>query len=135
MNLIDELDNLNLETAAKTKVAAMIQALLDQSKKDAAELYTKDLKIQALILELAMLRRMRFGAKSESLSPLQKDLFDEACATDIAAIEAEIEQLNTTPRPPKPPRPRAGRKMLLHFLHSPHPCGLSPALTGASATH
>jgi hypothetical protein len=47
MNLIDELDNLNLETAAKIKVAAIIQALLDQSQKDTAELYAKDLKIQA----------------------------------------------------------------------------------------
>lgn len=128
MNLIDELDNLNLETAAKIKVAAIIQALLDQSQKDAAALYAKDLKIQALILELAMLRRMRFGAKSETLSPLQKDLFDEACDADIAAIEAEIEQLDTTPRPPKPPRPRAGRQPLpahlprIEVRHEPESC-------------
>ena len=54
MNLLDELDALNLEAAAKTKVAAMLQALLDQSKKDTAELYAKTLKIQALILELAI---------------------------------------------------------------------------------
>ena len=74
MNLIDELDNLNLETAAKIKVAAIIQALLDQSQKDTAELYAKDLKIQALILELAHLRRLRYGVKNEALSGIQKDL-------------------------------------------------------------
>ena len=128
MNLIDELDTLNLETAAKTKVTAIIQTLLDQAQKDTAELYAKDLKIQALILELAMLRRMRFGTSSESLTPLQKDLFDEACDADIAAIEAEIEQLDTTPPAPKPPRPRAGRQPLPAHLpridvrHEPESC-------------
>ena len=116
MNLLDELDALNLESAAKTKVAAMLQALLDQSKKDTAELYAKTLKIQALILELAILRRIRFGAKSETLSQVQQDLFEEACSADISAIEAEIEQLNTPPRPPKPPRSRAGRQPLPEHL-------------------
>ena len=128
MNLLDELDALNLEAAAKTKVAAMLQALLDQSKKDTAELYAKTLKIQALILELAILRRIRFGAKSEILSQVQQDLFEEACSADIAAIEAEIEQLNTPPRPPKPPRSRAGRQPLPEHLpridvrHEPESC-------------
>ncbi len=128
MNLINELDALNLETAAKTQVAAMIQALLDQSKKDTAELYAKELKIQALILELAILRRIHFGVKSEILSQVQQDLFEEACNTDIAAIEAEIEQLDTPPLPPKPPRSRAGRQPLPDHLprievrHEPESC-------------
>ncbi|MDO9105290.1 MAG: IS66 family transposase [Methylovulum sp.] len=134
MSLINELDALNLETPAKKQVVAMLQTLLDQSKKDAAELYAKELKIQALILELAMLRRMRFGAKSEILSQLQQDLFEEACDADIAAIEAEVEQLNTPPRPPQPPQPprsRAGRQPLpLHLpridiRHEPESCNCS----------
>jgi hypothetical protein len=45
MNLINELDALNLETTAKTQVVAMLQTLLDQPKKDSAELYAKELKI------------------------------------------------------------------------------------------
>lgn len=128
MNLADKLDALDLESTAKIEVAAMLQVLLDQSKKDAAELHTKELKIQALILELAMLRRIRFGAKSERLSQLQADLFEETCAADIAAIEAEVEQLDTAPRSPKPPRPRAGRQPLPEHLpridvrHEPESC-------------
>ena len=60
MKILDQLDELNLDAAAKTQVAALVQALLDQVKKEAAEKYetdiqTKDLKIQALILELAHL--------------------------------------------------------------------------------
>jgi hypothetical protein len=65
------------------------------------------------------------------LSSLQSDWFQEACTEDIAALEAEIEQFSSTVTKPK--RPRVGRKMLLHFLHSPHPCGLSPTLATSSA--
>ncbi|MBK7491527.1 MAG: hypothetical protein IPI17_05565 [Nitrosomonas sp.] len=39
------------------------------------------------------MRRIRFGAKSEALSQPQFSLFEEDWQTDVAAIEAEIEQL------------------------------------------
>jgi hypothetical protein len=49
-----------------------VQSLLDQAKKEAEQYETdiqaKDLKIQALILELAHLRRLRYGVKNEALS-------------------------------------------------------------------
>jgi transposase len=92
MKILDQLDELNLDAAAKTQVAALVQALLDQVKKDAETLQAKDLKIQALILELAHLRRFRYGVKSEALSGLQRDLFEETCNEDVAALEAEVEQ-------------------------------------------
>ena len=56
MKILDQLDELNLDAAAKTQVAALVQSLLEQVKKDAETLQAKDLKIQALILELAHLR-------------------------------------------------------------------------------
>ena len=71
MKILDQLDDLNLDAAAKTQVAALVQALLDQVKKDAETLQAKDLKIQALILELAHLRRLLYGVKNEALSGLQ----------------------------------------------------------------
>ena len=52
MKILSQLDDLNLDAAAKTQVAALIQSLLDQVKKDAETLQANDLKIQALILEL-----------------------------------------------------------------------------------
>ena len=55
----------------------MVQSLLEQVKTDAATIQAKDLKIQALVLELSLLRRMRYGVKSEALSGIQKDLFEE----------------------------------------------------------
>ena len=97
MKILSQLDELNLDSAAKTQVAALVQLLLDQVKKEEAQKYetdiqAKDLKIQALILELAHLRRLRYGVKSEALSSLQPDLFEESCHEDIAALEAEVEQ-------------------------------------------
>ena len=35
MKILDQLDELNLDAAAKTQVAALVQALLDQVKKEA----------------------------------------------------------------------------------------------------
>ena len=135
MKMLEELDNLNLDAATKTQVAAMIQSLLDQAKQEAetyeSTLQAKDLKIQALILELAHLRRLRYGVKNEALSGIQKDLFEEACDEDLGALEAKIEELadqepHTTVTKPK--RPRAGRQPLpahlprIEHRHEPESC-------------
>ena len=87
--------------------------------------------IEALTHELAHIRRIRFGVKSETLSPLQRDVFEETLDTDLAAIEAEVEQLQDD-QPgdtvAKPKRPRAGRQPLPDHLpriehrHEPESC-------------
>lgn len=135
MKILEELDNLNLDAATKTQVAAMVQSLLDQAKNEAetyeSTLQAKDLKIQALVLELAHLRRLRYGVKNEALSGIQKDLFEEACDEDLGALEAKIEELadeeaRTTVTKPK--RPRAGRQPLpthlprIEHRHEPESC-------------
>jgi transposase len=135
MKILEELDNLNLDAATKTQVAAMIQSLLDQAKQEAetyeSTLQAKDLKIQALILELAHLRRLRYGVKNEALSGIQKDLFEETCDEDLGALEARIEELaDEEPRTTvtKPKRPRAGRQPLpahlprIEHRHEPESC-------------
>jgi transposase len=118
-----------------------VQALLDQLQQQAAEtlrlnailakrdasLLHAEAKIQALTFELAQLRRIRFGAKSEALNTEQRDLFQETLETDIAACEAETEQvvpeIKTTAR-----RQRAGRQPLPESLprievrHEPESC-------------
>ncbi len=134
MKILNQLDELNLDAAAKTQVAALVQALLDQVKKEAEKYETaiqaKDLKIQALILELAHLRRLRYGVKNEALSSLQRDLFEETCNEDIAALEAEVEQADDQAGATvtKPKRPRAGRQPLpphlprIEHRHEPASC-------------
>jgi len=113
-----------------------VQALLDQLQKQAAEtlrlnatLKHAEAKIQALTLELAHLRRIRFGAKSEALNAEQRDLFQETLAADIAACEAEVEQAAAqTQAKPCIKRERANRQPLPDHLpriehrHEPESC-------------
>ena len=75
MDLAAELVRFNPDPALANRIAGTVQTLLDQAQKDAAEatrlaeqitrrdseLRFAQTKIQALTLELAHLRRMRFG--------------------------------------------------------------------------
>ncbi len=74
MNMLEKLDQLNLEPAAKTEVAALIQSLVEQAERDAKLIHAKDVKIEALTFELAYYKRIRFATKSEALAPLQRDV-------------------------------------------------------------
>lgn len=101
--------------------------LLEQSQK---EVRFQQLKIQALTIELAYLRRIQFGKKSESLSSTHPDLFEETLQSDLAAVNAEIEQLGPSAKADstKTPRARAGRQPLPDHLpriehrHEPESC-------------
>lgn len=114
MDLAAELAQFKLEPA----VAEWVGKLLDKSKNDA-------LKIQALTLELAYYKRIRFANKSEQFSPEQRELFEESWNADTSALEAEVERLAST-KPPK--RERAGRQPLPEHLpriehrHEPESC-------------
>ena len=122
MNALAKLDQLNLD--ADTKI--QIQMLFEQSQK---EIHSQQLKIQALTMELAYLRRNLFGKKSESLSA-HSDLFEETLQTDLAAVHAEIEQLDPSAKADsaKSTRSRAGRQPLPEHLpriehrHEPESC-------------
>ena len=146
MELHAELARLNATPELTEWVAGTVQKLIDQAQKEAAEsirlseqvarrdteLHAAQTKIQALVLELAHLRRMRFGARSEAFTGQERDLFQETLASDIAAAEAKLAQEQedkpaTTPVT-KPARPRAGRQPLpdhlprIEHLHEPETC-------------
>ncbi len=135
MDLHAELARFNPDPALQEWVTGTIQTLLDQAAEAArrgdereAQLKTAELKIQALTLELAHHRRIRFSNKSEALSPEQRDLFQETWNTDLAAIEAEVEQQAEALAPARPKRSRAGRQPLPDHLpriehrHEPESC-------------
>jgi transposase len=88
-------------------------------------LRSQEIKIQALIQEVAYLRRMRYGAKSETMSAEQRSLFEDDVVQDIAAVEAEL------PATVAKPRSRAGRQTLPEHLeridvrHEPYSCTCS----------
>ena len=125
MNVLAKLDQLNLDAGTGMQV----QMLFEQSQK---EIHSQQLKIQALTMELAYLRRNLFGKKSESLSA-HPDLFEETLQTDLAAVHAEIEQLDPSAKADsaKSTRSRAGRQPLpeplprIEYRHEPESCQCS----------
>ena len=51
--------------------------------------------IEKLTHEIAQLKRFKFAKRSEQLNPQQASLLDDLIDTDIAAIEAELQALQT----------------------------------------
>jgi len=109
------------------ELASLRQAI---AHKDAV-LNAANLKIQALTLELAHHKRMRFGQRSEALAAAgQRELFEETVAADLSAVEAELEEARRAldPKAPRKPRARAGRQPLPAHLprvehrHEPESC-------------
>ena len=143
MDLAAELRRFNPDPALANWITGALQQHLDQAQKDSAEvrrqitqrdseLVSAQTKIQALTLELAHLRRMRFGVRSEALTTEQRDLFQETLASDVAAAEAQLAQRAAAATPeaqaPRQPRTRAGRQPLPDHLprvehhHEPESC-------------
>ena len=115
MDLAAELTQFNPDPA----LAAWVGKLIEQSRNDA-------LKIQALTLELAYYKRIRFANRSEQFSAEQRELFEESWSTDASAQAAEAEQLSPASKPAR--RERAGRQPLPEHLpriehrHEPDAC-------------
>ena len=118
MDLNDELARFTADPTLPKWVAEVADRLVKEAQKTArlnAELHTANIKIEALTLELAHHRRMRFGAKAEALSADQRDLFQETWESDLAELEAQVDaqvEVGT----PKAKRPRAGRQPLPEHL-------------------
>lgn len=132
MNSTVELDHLNLDEASRREVDIIFARLLNQqSVQHQAELESKDLKIQVLTLEIARLKNLRYGQKTEALSGIQRDLFNDDLDADLAALEAELQKHNT-PEPKttvfRVKRNHPGRQTLpahlprIVVLHEPTSC-------------
>jgi transposase len=70
------------------------------------ELKRKQLKIDQLTHEMAILKRWRFARRSEQLDAVQRSLLDESIDADLEAIGLEIEALKTKPSSPPKAQPR-----------------------------
>src|SRR5581483_5389493 len=66
----------------------------------------KQLKIDQLTHEMAILKRWQFAKRSEQLDAVQYSLLDESIDADIEAISLEIESLRQTPAQPSKDIPR-----------------------------
>jgi transposase len=151
MAMTTEIDQLIADPEVAASVSQLVEKLLANARaavecksreveckareveRKASELLAAQTKIQALMLEVMHLRRMKYGVRSEALGAETKDLFQETLASDIAAAEAELAQRQAAteeqqPPPPRTPRARAGRQTLPEHLpriehrHEPESC-------------
>ncbi|HCN66794.1 MAG TPA: IS66 family transposase [Candidatus Accumulibacter sp.] len=135
MDLASELAPFSPSSELLSWVEKRVNGLLEQLDTRATEIRWRDAKIEKLTLELAYLRRMKFGVKSESLAAGERDLFDETLAADLAACEARLAERRQAAEmgphqlpPEKPKRDRAGRQPLpeelprVEHLHEPETC-------------
>ena len=76
-----EIDRLN-EVQLREFTAALIK-----------DLKAKQALIDRLTHEMAIIKRLRFAAKSEQFNTHQKSLFEEDCDADIEALTQELEPL------------------------------------------
>lgn len=102
MESLRELAQMDAE-ALRTLSAALLSQLADRDAELAAhaaliasrdsEIKAKQLKIDQLTHEMAILKRWRYDRKSEHLDVMQRSLLDESIDADIEAITLEIETL------------------------------------------
>ena len=135
MNLLEEISNSNLSAALREAVLAQFDTLTEEAQSfrnllaaTQSSLNAAELKIQALTLELAHHRRIRFGVKNESLTAEQLSLFEENWSEDEGEIQSAIEPLQSADDKKPAKRPRAGRQALPDHLpreihvHEPASC-------------
>ena len=103
----------SLEAAGLGHIGAKVRALLDRQAHDRHEIEWRDAKIEKLTFEMAQLRRVKFGKKSEQLDAEQKALFDEAVDADLAALEAQLAELMAAKRKETEPAPERPKRAVL----------------------
>jgi transposase len=126
MDLLTQLTSLNADPVLVVGLLDMAKQQQEQIARHSQTIQTLELKNQKLVLELAHLKRLRFGQSSEALGAEQRTLFEEAAEQDVAAIEVELAP-ESAPVQSKP-RSRAGRQPLPSHLervvvrHEPASC-------------
>lgn len=128
MNSMDKTANFTaLQASTGKSLLPQISSRDDEVARLTELIRSQEIKIQALIQEVAYLRRMRYGVKSEAMNSEQQLLFEDDIVQDLAAVEAELK----LPATPATPRARAGRQTLPEHLervevrHEPDSCTCS----------
>ena len=134
MTSLPNIDHLTPEQL-RALAAQLIQRVesLDQKVKTMGKKIHRDQTvIEKLTYEIAQLKRLKFAKRSEQMNPEQASLLDDLIDTDIAAIEAELQALQTAPtatekkqKPKRTALPAEFPRTLIH--HEPDnthcPCG------------
>ncbi|NLC35039.1 MAG: IS66 family transposase [Alcaligenaceae bacterium] len=133
----------NLDQLDANALRALAAELMGKLEQQAQDIHFKDTHIRKLTHEIAMLRRYRFGKKSEQLGGEQGLLLEDAVDADIAAIEQELISLGG-PQPEPKPASQPKRQALppelprVQIHHEPHAttcaCGCQMLRIGEAIT-
>lgn len=105
-------ETLDLDGMSQLQMHQLVQQLMgtvqQQSRlveQQSTELKHKQALLDKLTFEMAVLKRLKFAAKSEALNANQRSLLEDALEEDLQAVGEEIEQMRPaaqrTPSQPK----------------------------------
>jgi len=87
------IDEAQLKTLDAQQLREVVRSLVDQIQQRDREIAFKQATIDKITHEMAVLKRLKFAAKSEHFSAEQKSLLEEAIDADLEALQRELEQL------------------------------------------
>ncbi len=118
----------NLDALDETQLRQTVQSLMTQ-------LRHKTALVDKLTHEMAVLKRLKFAARSEAFNAQQKSLIEETLDADLAALAAEIEIHQPTKPAPEDKRQPRREKLPAHLprreiRHEPEDttCGCGQAM-------
>ena len=82
----------NIDALSPDELRDAVRMLMADVASKSAEIAFKQATIDKLAHEMAVLKRLKFAAKSEAFNAEQKSLIEETIDTDLAALTLEIEQ-------------------------------------------
>jgi transposase len=86
------IDNAPIDQLTDAQVRALAQQLMAKVSTQEVQLRHKQATIDKLTHEMAVLKRLKFAAKSESFNAEQKSLLEEAIDADLEALSLAAEQ-------------------------------------------
>lgn len=119
----EQLDLQGLNEGARTQVQRLLAQLQHQVSQQATELKHKQAQIDKLAYEMALLKRLKFAAKTEALNTDQRKLLEDDLEADLQAVHEEVEELKTeaerAPRQQPKRLPLPAQLSRQEFKHEP----------------
>jgi len=102
---LTQMDAAELRELSSTLLEKLAERDLQIAHRD-VQLKSKQLKIDQLTHEMAILKRWKFDRRSEQMDVVQRSLLDESIDADIEAISLEIDALKEPPSTAPKDKPR-----------------------------
>ena len=87
------IDEARLKTLDAQQLRQVVRSLMGEIEQRDREIAFKQATIDKITHEMAMLKRLKFAAKSEPFNAEQRSLLEEAIDADLEALQRELEQL------------------------------------------